>query len=349
VFSLDLDLKLVFTAFFEALLFLGGAHQSSKEVKSRLAIWCAVSLHRPVRPIRGIRLGLSGFYLSLRRYLLRWGLRERFPRGHYYSPLPGLRDVDLRAGALFNPQVDIAGVRLEPEKQVALLKAMASHAADFDWPPEPQAGRRFYVENGFFVEGDALVLFAVLRHFKTGRLIEVGSGFTSALMLDANERFLNRSISFTFIEPFPARLLSLVGKELQEKVEIQPCSVQEVSLNQFEKLDENDVLFIDSSHVAKIGSDVNFLMFEVLPRLKPGVIIHLHDIFWPFEYPQSWINEGRAWNEAYLIRAFLQFNDAFEILLFNSYLGQRHGDLVREIMPRFMRTTGASLWLRKTR
>jgi hypothetical protein len=120
-------------------------------------------------------------------------------------------------------------------------------------------------------------------------------------------------------------------------------------LAQFENLDENDVLFIDSSHVAKIGSDVNFLMFEVLPRLKPGVIIHLHDIFWPFEYPQSWIDEGRAWNEAYLIRAFLQFNEAFEVLLFNSYLGQRQGDLVRGIMPRFMRTTGASLWLRKTR
>ena len=276
-------------------------------------------------------------------------MRERFPRGHYYSPLPSLREVAARAGALFNPNVEIAGVRLEPDKQLALFKALSRFAGDFDWPADPQPGRRFYIENGFFVEGDALVLFAVLRHFNPGKLIEVGSGFTSALMLDTNERFLNRSISLTFIEPFPARLLSLVGKELQEQVEIRRGSVQGVSLALFETLAENDVLFIDSSHVAKIGSDVNFLLFEVFPRLKPGVIVHLHDIFWPFEYPQEWITEGRAWNEAYLIRAFLQFNDAFEILLFNSYLGQRQGTVLQEIMPRFMRTTGASLWLRKTR
>lgn len=302
-----------------------------------------------MRPIRSRWLDFAGFYLSLRRSLLRWGLRERFPRGHYYSPLPGLRDVAARAGTLFNPAVETAGVRLEPEKQLALFQALSPFAGDFDWPAAPQSGRRFYIENEFFVEGDALVLFAMLRHFHPAKLIEVGSGFTSALMLDTNERFLNRSISFTFIEPFPARLLSLVGKELQEHVEIRPGSVQEIPLALFQTLAENDVLFIDSSHVAKIGSDVNFLLFEVFPRLQPGVIIHLHDIFWPFEYPQSWITEGRAWNEAYLIRAFLQFNDAFEILLFNSYLGQRHSAPLQEIMPRFMRTTGASLWLRKTR
>ena len=92
---------------------------------------------------------------------------------------------------------------------------------------------------------------------------------------------------------------------------------------------------------------MNYLLFQVLPRLRPGVVVHVHDVMWPFEYPREWVLEGRAWNEAYLVRAFLQYNDVFDILLFNSYVGHRERAFLSERMPRFLENTGGSLWLVK--
>jgi hypothetical protein len=119
--------------------------------------------------------------------------------------------------------------------------------------------------------------------------------------------------------------------------------VQEVPREVFTSLVAGDVLFIDSSHVAKIGSDVVYLLTDVLPRLAPGVLIHLHDIFWPFTYPYKWVAEGRAWNEAYLVQVMLQHSVRYEILLYNHYLGVRHADALD---PACRTNPGASLWLR---
>ena len=116
----------------------------------------------------------------------------------------------------------------------------------------------------------------------------------------------------------------------------------------FATLEENDILFIDSTHVAKIGSDVNYLFFEVLPRLRAGVYVHVHDIFHPFEYPRAWIYEGRAWTEAYMLRAFLTFNTAFEIVLFNTFLERFHRERFAHKMPLCLRNEGGSIWLRRT-
>jgi hypothetical protein len=113
-------------------------------------------------------------------------------------------------------------------------------------------------------------------------------------------------------------------------------------------LGNKDILFIESSHVAKIGSDVVYLVTEVIPRLKKGVIIHFHDIFWPFEYPEEWIRDGRAWNENYILKAFLQFNTQFKILLFNAYLALHHSNAMEHYLPLFMQGPGCSLWLEKT-
>jgi hypothetical protein len=115
----------------------------------------------------------------------------------------------------------------------------------------------------------------------------------------------------------------------------------------FTQLEENDILFIDSSHVSKIGSDVNYILFNVLPKLNPGVIVHFHDILWPFEYPQEWINQGWAWNEAYMLRAFLQFNTKFQVSLFNSYVGHTFNDYLADNMPLMLEDTGGSIWLKK--
>ena len=117
-----------------------------------------------------------------------------------------------------------------------------------------------------------------------------------------------------------------------------------------EALEAGDFLFVDSSHVSKTGSDVNFIFFEVLPRLKPGVIIHFHDVFTPMEYPRSWVMKPGAWfgfNEIYILRAFLMYNPEFEIIMFNTFLEEHHEEWFRKNMPLCLENKGGSIWLRK--
>ena len=114
-------------------------------------------------------------------------------------------------------------------------------------------------------------------------------------------------------------------------------------------LEKNDILFIDSTHVSKAGSDVNYILFEILPTLKEGVIIHFHDVFYPFEYPQGWIEKGFAWNEDYLLRAFLMYNSNFELLFFNTYMEQFHKTWIAKNMPDILKNMGGGLWLRKVK
>lgn len=269
-------------------------------------------------------------------------------RGSYYSPLPDYKEVEARSGELFAKEVDLGySIRLRATEQETLLREISRIYAEFDWPERSCAGRRFHFNNGYFGAGDAIVLYALLRHFRPQRVIEVGSGFTSALMLDTNDQFLDGSVRFTFVEPYPERLRSLLTREDAERAELLETGVQQVPWQLFASLKQNDMLFIDSSHVAKIGSDVNYLLFEILPRLQSGVVVHFHDIIWPFEYPKEWIMGGIAWNEAYMVRAFLQYNEAFEIVLFNSYIGYCFRGLLAELMPKFLEDTGGSLWLQK--
>jgi predicted O-methyltransferase YrrM len=193
-----------------------------------------------------------------------------------------------------------------------------------------------------------------MRLYKPRKIIEVGSGFSSAAMLDVNELFCDGQIQFNFIEPNPSRLQHLLLKKDLEKVNIIKKRVQEVSLETFNILKENDILFIDSSHVAKTDSDVLHICFNILPTLNEGVIIHFHDILWPFEYPKLWYDQGRIWNEAYMLRAFLQFNTAFEIIYFNSFMELSQGEFLNTHLPLMMKmpeseeTLGnTSLWIRK--
>jgi hypothetical protein len=124
--------------------------------------------------------------------------------------------------------------------------------------------------------------------------------------------------------------------------------VQEVPMATFEQLDPGDILFIDSSHVAKIGSDVTHLILRVLPRLKAGVLVHFHDIFYPISYPIEWIRFGRAWNESLFLRAFLMYNSNYRVMAFNSFAGQLFPELFVRDLPLFLTNTGGSIWIRKT-
>jgi hypothetical protein len=188
----------------------------------------------------------------------------------------------------------------------------------------------------------------MLRHLAPKRLIEVGSGFSSCVTLDVNELFFDHRIACTFIEPYPALLKSLLVPGDLDRCTLIEDRLQDVPVEVFASLGAGDVLFIDSTHVSKVGSDVNRIFFEILPALRPGVYVHFHDIFDPFEDPQDWVYSGRAWTEQYLLRAFLQYNRAFDIVAFNTFLAHFHGDYLRAHMPLCLNNIGGSIWLRRT-
>ena len=270
------------------------------------------------------------------------------PPGHFYSPIALLDEVKAREEKLFgNFSKPISAVDLNETGQLELLKEFTTYYKELPFPKHKTAGLRYYFENPNYSYSDAIIYFCMLRHAKPKRLIEIGSGFSSCVALDTNERFFAGKIDVTFIEPYPELLLSLLQDEDRARTRILPNQLQTVDIGEFERLDAGDVLFVDSTHVSKIGSDVNYILFEILPCLKPGVFVHFHDIFFPFEYPKEWIYEGRAWNECYLLRAFLQYNRQFKIMFFNTYMERRFCEEFQKHMPLCLQNRGGSIWLQK--
>lgn len=296
-------------------------------------------LLKKIPPIRTI----SGFLYWRKHYR---PLFREAPPGHFYSPLPNIQWVQSNADKLYSEKANLSSeINLQEKLQKALLCDLARYKPEYNFPQVPSDDFRYYTGNSMFGYGSGLILFSMIRHFQPKRIIEVGSGHTSALMLDTNERFMNRQMELTFIEPYPKRLYSLLKEKDRTHCTIFEKPAQDVSTSYFEQLQENDFLFIDSSHVTKIGSDVNYIFFDILPILNPGVIIHFHDIFWPFEYPIAWIKQGRTWNEAYLLRAFLQYNNSFEIIQFNQYLCRCFPEFYQQQTG--LDQTGSSIWIQK--
>jgi predicted O-methyltransferase YrrM len=271
-----------------------------------------------------------------------------YPPGHYSSPIPALGDIREREDEIFARPRTVPGIDAREREQLELIHDFEPLYADQPFEIRPAEGRRYHLDNKWFGFSDGLVLHLMLRAKRPKRIIEVGSGFSSANILDTRDLFLGDELSCTFIEPYPARLRRLLSDADARRHRIIEQPVQRVDLDVFDELEANDVLFIDSSHVSKVGSDVNRLVFDVLPRLKPGVLIHFHDIGWPFEYPTEWVYTGRVWNEAYLLRALLMFSEAFEIVLSNHYLALFHRDEIASAMPLWGRAPGGSFWIRRT-
>lgn len=286
-------------------------------------------------------------------------LREQFaesaksstwPAGHYYSTIPASEDVDLVHA--YNAKADaciLSGIDLNVAGQLALLSTLRSYYADQPFAELAEdAQNRYFYNNQWFVYADGFFLHAMMRHFCPRRIVEVGSGFSSAMMLDTADLFFDGSTQITFIEPYPDERLSklLANRTSRVSYRLFRNRLQDVAERPWAELVENDFLFIDSSHVSKCGSDVNRLFFELLPRIAPGVIIHIHDIFAFFEYPKTWTQSGWFWNESYLLRAFLMFNSEFEILLWPNVVLPRNPALEKE-MPLCFKNTGSSFWMRR--
>jgi predicted O-methyltransferase YrrM len=268
--------------------------------------------------------------------------------GHFYSPIPDINYIKEHSEDLFaRERTSCPGIDIARQEQISLIKELASYYGQLTFSENKRDGDRYYFSNRYFGHGSSIILYSLMRHFHPQNIVEVGSGFSSAAMLDVNDHFFDGSIRFTFIEPYPERLLSLLTERDRTIHHICVDIAQHVPQTVYTRLKKNDILFIDSSHVAKVGSDVVFLITEILPILRKGVLIHIHDIYWPFEYPEDWFLSGTAWNEAYVVKAFLQFNSSFEILLFNSYLTIHHQDLMKQYLPLFLPDGGSSLWIRK--
>lgn len=270
------------------------------------------------------------------------------PPGHYYSTIPSLEELQAEQDHIFSTEYrPIPGVQIPEKRMLDYLDLFSSSYADFPFTDQKTNGLRFYMENGVYAWGEAVILYSLMRHLKPRRIIEVGSGFSSALILDVNERFLNSSVQCTFIDPYPDRLMKLLLLGDAERVTIIPKRLQDVDIDIFQSLEANDIVFFDSTHISKCDSDVNHIIFDVLPRLNSGVFIHFHDVFYPFEYPKRWLIEvGAAWNENYLLRAFLQYNNAFEIEFFNDYVNRFCNSSVHQAFDD-TRWLGSSLWIRK--
>ena len=308
-----------------------------------------------------------GIPLFLQKALLRlpyFGRKLRmlndcgYTPGHYYSPIPDLNDINNRKAEIFKKtNIDVKGIDLRKEEQFALLQEFSKYYKELPYDffavirgdTNHGSDKTRYQVNGIWYKySDAVMLYSIMRHFKPKKIVEAGSGYSSAIMLDVNELFLDSGSTFTFIDPYPERLLSLLKEEDKKQHKVIRSIVQYVDMEVFKALEANDILFIDSSHISKVGSDLNYILFEILPVLKPGVLIHFHDIFYPFEYNYQWaITENRSWNEIYMLRSFLSFNNKFKIVFFNDMMAQLRKDELLSCCPDFFCNTGGSFWLKR--
>jgi predicted O-methyltransferase YrrM len=300
--------------------------------------------------IKHIRKKLSKFVSGLNSVKL---LQEQvnrqgeYPAGHYSSPIPSEEDIEQETEALIDVNHRIPGIDLNDENQKQRLLEYLPFYKELPFPFSKTSEFRYYYDNVWFGYSDAIFLYCFLRYQKPRAIIEIGSGYSSAVMLDTIDRFFNESPKLTFVEPYPDRLRNLLNKNDLNYVRLIEKPIQKCDVEIFSGLASGDLVFIDSSHVSKYKSDLNFLMFEVLPQVPVGAFVHFHDIFFPFEYPLDWLENGKYWNENYLLRAFLTNNDSWEIVFFNHYLNLKYKDVIDESFPLCSKNAGGSIYLRK--
>ncbi len=272
-----------------------------------------------------------------------------FEPGHYHSPVVDPRTVSnyVTRERMTEPDL-IAGIPLDTAAMRRLWLENLAFIQQTPFSDDPFGDNRYSYLGGPFPWGDAVILRMMIGHFRPKRVIEVGSGYSSACMLDASEHAGLSDFNLTCIEPYPERLKSLLRAYDAPRVTIIEKLVQDVPVDLVDTLDAGDFLFIDSTHVMKTGSDVHHEFFHMLPRVKPGVIIQVHDVIYPFEYPDEWIFDSNySWNEAYALRAFLMYNSQFRVIFWNSLFGKSFTQQINAEFPLFMKNPGGSIWLER--
>jgi hypothetical protein len=272
-------------------------------------------------------------------------------RNHFYEPIP---DTRMLKDDLWEKQSELVGININEESQINLLSVFSSKfKEEYESFPRSETSIPFqyYVNNSAFSSVDGEIYYCMIRHFKPKKIFEIGAGYSTYLaahaILKNKEEDNAYECELVAIDPYPNDVLKNGFPGLSKLI---PKRVQDIPLSEFKKLLENDILFIDSTHVLKIGSDVQYEYLEILPRLNKGVIVHVHDIFLPSEYPKEWVLKKYIfWNEQYLLQAFLTFNDSFEVLWAGSYMHLKHPDKLEEAFSSYKRDESwpGSFWMRK--
>lgn len=267
----------------------------------------------------------------------------------YDQPVPDTRQL---GESLWARPSEMVGVDLDDAGQLERLQRLVGrYRQEYEAIPRRSTGSPFeyFVDNDSFASVDGEMLYCMIRDLRPARMIEVGSGASTllaALALRRNEQDGAPPCDYTVCDPFPRATVQMgvpgVSRLIKEPV-------QRVPLESFEGLGANDILFVDSSHVLQIGSDVQYEFLEVIPRLRPGVVVHVHDIFLPAEYPREWVmQEHRFWTEQYLLQAFLAFNREFEVLWAGSHMHLTHPSELQTAFSSYGRQRDpGSFWMRR--
>src|SRR5262245_41881632 len=288
-------------------------------------------------------------FISTDEFMAQSGAKLFAPPGHFYSPVVDPLEADRHLAALeaAATPASVPDIMIDRAEMVRTWHSLLPFLTTIPFPETKTPPFRYAFDNPAYAWGDGSILHAMIRYHRPKRIIEIGSGWSSACTLDTVEQYLHKECELTFVEPYPTLLLDLIG-DAASHVRVFKNPVQQVPLSTFDALVAGDILFIDSTHVMRTASDVCFELFEILPRLARGVLVHFHDMFWPFEYPRSWaVDENRSWNELYGVRALLTNNDTWRISLFNDYLVRLERPMIEATYPQFLRNSGGALWLQR--
>ncbi len=286
-----------------------------------------VLLLRSIMRNSTVRVTLSSLFQAVQG-----GLGVSVVPSHFYFPVPKLKSFQGKNWAACRP---CPGIDFRLEEQINRLHSdLLPYSEEWTFPELANGdAHKFHFNNGFFERIDAEIAYSFVRHRKPKRIIEIGSGNTTLVMATALRK--NQAEGFkcelTSIEPYPAPFLKdgLVGlTELIEK------PVQQVPVDFFKSLRKGDILFIDSSHVVSMDSDVLYEILRIVPEVAPGVLIHFHDIFTPLDYPEKFVMTNLCfWGEQYMLESFLAFNSAFKVMWSSSAMQQYHADVLQSAFP----------------
>jgi len=269
---------------------------------------------------------------------------------HFYRPIPNTAEL---TDTLWEKPSEMIGIETNLQFQSGLLQEIAeSYLKEYHKIPNetPKSATEYSRSTGF-AGIDGAMLYSIIRKYKPKRIIEIGSGYSTLLSILALKKNKDENISnegnIISIEPYPKDFLkeslNSTDQLIIEKVENVPLAI-------FETLEENDILFIDSSHTVKIGGDVIYEILEIVPRLKKGVLIQFHDIFLPLQYPKDWVMDyHRFWTEQYLLHAFLTYNNYFEILWSGGCMHVYKSEMLSRYFPDYdsNKQRPGSFWIRR--
>jgi hypothetical protein len=266
----------------------------------------------------------------------------------FYSPVPHLDELP---PGVFDRVSELPGLRWDLDAQVGFVRETVSRRANEFHPPltSPSGSSQYAIENPSYSLLDATVHYGMIRALRPRRVVELGSGHSTLVTAQAGR--LNEAegcpLTLEVHDPFP----NVVTPDLPGLRALHRTPAQDIPMKVFETLGNGDVLFVDTTHTVKIGSEVNYVLLEVMPRLRPGVVVHLHDVYLPFEYPRSWMEDfALYWNEQYLLHAFLAHNESWDVLVAVQALKRlRPAELGESLPPAVVKQDGAGFWMRRAR